>query len=253
MSYLKEEEWVYISNMIYKLNLETDERMKRLDFLRDLRTLIPYTGASFYLGDAASSTSPLVHPVGIDIPDGKFEEYEQYYYKMGYASRFYPLVSSIILRQEDIASDEQRKFSEYYNQYLKGIDYTLDTYFANLSGILGEVALSRKKELGPFKERELFIMKILEPHITNRLYLMKLANKNNNPLNNDALQNEYNLTYREMQILNLVLQGKRNIEIADSFDLSESTVKKHLSNVFHKCKVKNRLQLIDLVMKKKHL
>ncbi len=51
------------------------------------------------------------------------------------------------------------------------------------------------------------------------------------------------LTEREIQIVKLVLGGLSNREIGEQLYIAESTVKKHMSNIFEKLGVKNREQL----------
>ena len=53
------------------------------------------------------------------------------------------------------------------------------------------------------------------------------------------------LTIRENEIVGLVAEGLRNKEIASKLFVSEITVKKHLSNIFKKMEVKNRITLIN--------
>ncbi|MDO6706527.1 LuxR C-terminal-related transcriptional regulator [Photobacterium sp. 1_MG-2023] len=50
------------------------------------------------------------------------------------------------------------------------------------------------------------------------------------------------LTAREKEIMQLLVSGASNSQIAESLFVSENTVKTHLHNVFKKIKVKNRLQ-----------
>lgn len=50
----------------------------------------------------------------------------------------------------------------------------------------------------------------------------------------------YNLTKTEAEIVQLLLKGLSNKEIADQLFISEETVKKHLYNIFKKAKVKSR-------------
>jgi two-component system, NarL family, nitrate/nitrite response regulator NarL len=52
----------------------------------------------------------------------------------------------------------------------------------------------------------------------------------------------FGLTPRELQILGVVVLGFGNKEIAAHFSLSEDTVKHHLSNIFDKLGVSNRLE-----------
>ncbi len=50
------------------------------------------------------------------------------------------------------------------------------------------------------------------------------------------------LTEREREILILLAQGKSNKEIATQLFLSEKTVKHHISNIFRKLQVRNRVE-----------
>ena len=55
------------------------------------------------------------------------------------------------------------------------------------------------------------------------------------------------LTYRERQLLPLVCSGLRNKEIAQQLGISESTVWHHLTAIFAKLKVEDRLALVAFV------
>jgi two-component system, NarL family, nitrate/nitrite response regulator NarL len=53
----------------------------------------------------------------------------------------------------------------------------------------------------------------------------------------------FNLTRRELQVVEKVVSGCPNKEIAQQFSISENTVKHHLSNIFDTLGVSNRLEL----------
>ena len=55
------------------------------------------------------------------------------------------------------------------------------------------------------------------------------------------------LTKRERQIANLVAQGQSNLEIAANLDITERTVKAHLSSIYEKTKTGSRLNLALLI------
>ena len=61
---------------------------------------------------------------------------------------------------------------------------------------------------------------------------------------NDALAE---LTQREREIVRLIVEGASNKEVASSLNISERTVKGHLSNVFQKLGVADRLKLVLFV------
>jgi DNA-binding NarL/FixJ family response regulator len=59
------------------------------------------------------------------------------------------------------------------------------------------------------------------------------------------------LTRQELKIFSLVAQGQRNQEIASRLYISEKTVKNHLTRIFAKLKLTDRVQATDLFYEKK--
>ena len=53
----------------------------------------------------------------------------------------------------------------------------------------------------------------------------------------------YGLTPRELDVVGAIVEGCSNRDIAKQFNLSEETVKRHLSNIFDKTGVSTRLEL----------
>ena len=53
----------------------------------------------------------------------------------------------------------------------------------------------------------------------------------------------YGLTPREMEVVQCIVEGCSNRDIARQFGISEETVKRHLSNIFDKTGVSTRLEL----------
>ena len=56
------------------------------------------------------------------------------------------------------------------------------------------------------------------------------------------------LTKRERQIVARVARGRTNREIARELNIGEQTVKNHLSGIFEKLEVRNRLELALLAV-----
>lgn len=61
-----------------------------------------------------------------------------------------------------------------------------------------------------------------------------------------------NLTPKEYLVYTLLIQGKSNLEIADTLSLSIHTIKTHLKNILQKCEVKSRVELISKLVNKKN-
>jgi DNA-binding NarL/FixJ family response regulator len=51
------------------------------------------------------------------------------------------------------------------------------------------------------------------------------------------------LTAREREIAKLAARGTSNLQIAETCDISERTVKAHMSSIFDKLSITDRLQL----------
>ena len=62
---------------------------------------------------------------------------------------------------------------------------------------------------------------------------------------------EERLTYRELDVLELICQGMSNNEVAQKLFLSEKSVKNHLTNIFRKLHVSDRTQAVLYAIKNK--
>ncbi len=54
---------------------------------------------------------------------------------------------------------------------------------------------------------------------------------------------KFNLTARELQVIAAIVEGCTNRDVAQKFSISEETVKRHVTNIFDKVGVSNRLEL----------
>ncbi len=60
----------------------------------------------------------------------------------------------------------------------------------------------------------------------------------------NSIRQEHRITRRELDVIRRVLDGSTNDEIAREFRLTEQTVKDHLSTIYQKLGVRNRLELL---------
>ena len=58
------------------------------------------------------------------------------------------------------------------------------------------------------------------------------------------------LTQREIEIVSKITAGLSNKEIGKTLYIEESTVKKHVKNIFEKLNIKKRTELIAFALKK---
>jgi two-component system nitrate/nitrite response regulator NarL len=74
--------------------------------------------------------------------------------------------------------------------------------------------------------------------------LARMLNRTNRPPAATSGDNKFGLTKRELQVIGALVEGQSNKDIAATFGVSEYTVKHHLTNVFDKLGVYNRLELV---------
>src|SRR6201986_792435 len=55
---------------------------------------------------------------------------------------------------------------------------------------------------------------------------------------------KFNLTARQIKVVEQILRGQKDKQIADALHLSEATVRRHVSRVFARLGVNDRVQLI---------
>lgn len=58
---------------------------------------------------------------------------------------------------------------------------------------------------------------------------------------------EFDLSKRETEVLKLIAQGYKNIDIADKLFVSQNTIKTHIKNIYVKLDVKNRIEALKRV------
>ena len=67
----------------------------------------------------------------------------------------------------------------------------------------------------------------------------------------DAKPNTHNLTERELEVLQLIVAGYSNPQIAEALFISRSTVGYHVSSIISKLGVSNRMEVAFIAMKEK--
>ena len=90
-----------------------------------------------------------------------------------------------------------------------------------------------------------WVTRSLLPRLVSEL--RKYVDAHRKPAETQANDTLAELTQREREIVRLIVEGASNKEVASSLNISERTVKGHLSNVFQKLGVADRLKLVLLV------
>lgn len=94
-----------------------------------------------------------------------------------------------------------------------------------------------------FKELKLAIKEIMNGNVYIQPDLISILNSKEIDDKNGDVNKIKLLTKREMEILQQVASGMFNKEIAINLNISERTVKNHISNIFKKIEVSDRTQV----------
>ena len=72
-----------------------------------------------------------------------------------------------------------------------------------------------------------------------------------NPIENQEQTKDYDLTKREIEVLEQLSKGLNYNEIADNLNISSGTVRKHIENTYRKLQVHNKVEAISLAQKER--
>jgi DNA-binding NarL/FixJ family response regulator len=65
-----------------------------------------------------------------------------------------------------------------------------------------------------------------------------------------GMQDSSGFSNRELEVLGLIAKGFANKDIAESLYISESTVKTHIQNIFHRLRVNDRTEAVTVAIKR---
>lgn len=110
----------------------------------------------------------------------------------------------------------------------------------------GEVHIHKKIEGSPNSWTFSFVIydESSDPHIGIFIIEESISRK----LDIGKIRQDFRITRRETDVLRRLLDGLKNLEIAEELDMSEQTVKDHLSNIYMKIGVENRFSLVRYLM-----
>lgn len=241
-----------LNSIIYKLYQITDDAEMCDAVLKFLTMLVPYDRALFYLAFEPGD-KPLEKTVTYNISDDILNIYETRFKDENYLNWMFSEPKSQVFRETDFFEEEIREQTNYYKNIYRAcnVHYSLSISLYYSKVFLGELTLFRAKEKHDFSDDEVFLLQMLKDHLALRLFY-SLQNRRKQKDFSELYgvkdlylgENEYNLTAREKQILEMVLKGMNNKEISDKLFISPHTTKKHLMNIYKKVGINSKWELI---------
>ena len=346
-------------------SLDHQEHVKKVFF--ELRKLVPYYKADLlFFRTGKNDNLEVLQFIPVNWESEEILSYTECYSALDDVLPVLMTVTPVMFKSTDFFTTDIRRKSRYYNEMIipSDIQYSIEGNIIcnNHSGLFGEIGVFRSSNEEDFTEKELFIMKLLQPHLSNLVYFldfpkenkskgqydsslkyidvfnkvgnigicvlnasmeivylnielrlmmqknrsvfksddiaqtfksmcMELKNKealdiaersfpnegkegryyikavrfNHNMNNNSSyvimvddiakkldrkllyIQEKYNLSKREIEVLRCIASGKSNSEISNELAISLSVTKKHISNLLTKTKTKSRVQLLNML------
>lgn len=248
---LKDFEWNTINNILLELYTIDDIKTLSKKIMNVLHLLIAYSKGYFLLLDENQKIiEENSYFMGFD--ETNIHKYISTYYGKDYIQYLYDFSKETIVFQDSaMLEDDIRRNTEFYQKFLKPADipYGSGILIIKNGKISGIFNLFRSESQGDFTERDIYILNILKRHLENIIHNTTkmgmqtvLADKCF-----DLAEKRFLFSDRESEVLRLIADGMSNAEICTTTNISISTVKKHIYNIFNKAGVNSRTQLLNLI------
>ena len=246
---MQNNEFLLINNIIYQIYSIPDFDTMKITFLNLLKMLIPNTASSILMDDHTNSKNLLCDPICVPVVYSDAEKNYLLNEDEDYTRWIMLSGQCLLIRESDLMPEEERIKTVLYKKCYEpfGLHYSLQLNLVYNDLFLGVVTIYRKKEEGDFTSDEMFIVKAFSDHINLRFYeyyTKDSKNSSNASYSIANLASQYNLTNREVEVLQLIFQDMDNDEIADKLFISGYTLKKHIQNLYRKFDVSTKWNLL---------
>lgn len=230
------------------------------DIMRVLHThmkmLIPFSYASILLAGGRDPAGKPLYEKPLCIPETFTEAETKYIEHIDEDPQAWLMYGSetTLIRESDLMEDENRLTTPLYQHCYSGYGI-YDSMQASLiyrGEFLGILTLFRVRKDGLFTEDDAFFCRAMCAHLDRLVWTIRGGQRNRSvsPEISRCIarcREAYHLTSRECEILSLIFQMRSNDEIADQLGIRESTLQKHLQNLYRKTGSGSRLELVRLM------
>ena len=245
---LKETEWLTVNKVLLELYDISDIENFANRVLRVFRMLIPYCKGYFIIFDEKEQICK-EYSSYLEMDEEAYHNYINSFFEKDYLKYVFEISkNTMTYRDTDIMEEEFRKKTDFYREYLRPnhIPYGAGVVLCHEKKMIGIMNYFRDDNLGDFSDKDMFILDVLKEHLSHML--VRLMKKKENAVmdqnqNMNKIAIEMGLSGREEEVLQKILDGMSNAEIAEALSISLSTVKKHVYHIFTKAGISTRTQL----------
>ncbi|MBO6176955.1 MAG: hypothetical protein J6O39_05370 [Treponema sp.] len=248
---LKDFEWNTINNILLELYTIDDIKTLSKKTMNVLHLLITYSKGFFLLIDEDQRIDE-ENSYFIGFEENHIHRYISTYYNKDYIQYLYDFSKeTMVFQDSEMLEDEIRHNTDFYQNFLKPADIPFGSGILVVKNgrIIGIFNLFKSEAQGDFSERDIYILNVLKRHLeniiqnTSRMGMQTiLADKCF-----EIAEKKFLFSDRETEVLKFIADGMSNAEICSKANISISTVKKHIYNIFNKAGVNSRTQLLNLI------
>lgn len=238
-----------INDLIYEIYLWKNVSDIDESFFQRLKMIVPFEYASlFLLDETADNPFSLSEPICFPA---SFQEAELQYAQFADEDDLLWILhgkESQLIRESAVLDEEHRLNSPLYRKcYRKYNIYdSLQCTIIFQQKFLGVLTLFRTRPNGTFVSDDMFYLRAIAMHLNPVLHRIIFEKSSGNPAGIAELSqlSEYHLTAKETEILKCLLNFQDNEKIAEALHIKETTLNKHLQNLFRKLEVRSRWELL---------
>lgn len=242
--------FLILNDIIYDLYTWDSIQQIQENFFQRLKLIIPFSYASILMRDESVKdsiqlSSPICYPE-------YFTEAEEEYLRSAdedYLLWILHTRESKLVCESSILDEERRLNSPLYLHCYQKYDIYDSMQYSIVYNqtFLGVLTLFRTQADGVFTSDDMFYLRSLGMHLN--VVIDKLRHpqhiKKSASSSMEDLIKHFSLTHRESQVLSELYSFKGNDEILESLGISDSTLQKHLQNIFRKMNVSSKWELLQ--------
>lgn len=249
---LSENNWHILNQIIYDIYSSDNPHHMRKKFLENIKLLITYDKANFFVTDTLNDDHFITDPVSIGLEESAYDDYYTFFEKFDYNNWMYATAQNEAFILTELLSFLEMKNNLFASKWLvqKGIEHVIILSLSYKGTFVGVASLFRMQGKNNFTFTDKKILNILKNHLSLYLYQNIFPKNTGSALSDTYLINLakiYHLTPREQEILNLLFTGIKTCDICSSLHISESTMRKHTTNIYKKLGITNRSQLNKII------
>lgn len=246
---MNKNDFFLLSEVIYQLHAcETMGDLERRFFDR-VSLFIPFRFASYIQIHEDPATGKQSHSLRFCQPDSFAAVEQQWIERVKDAGTAWLSSGSesVVVRSSELFAGDSRLGLPVYRDLFRpqGIVDDMQMNLVREGRTSGRIAFFRTQTDGPFTEEDVTKLRLLSKHIN---LAFGRCMDHTEPAGEDlaALAERFGLTRRETEIVRCIFRGMDNGEISAALNISRNTLYKHNNNIFQKCGIKSRWELLRL-------